>query len=181
MMPIFDPLSIDVQRVVQALYDGDPEREWLRRDRHRTEFAVTLRVLDAHLPLAPARVLDCGGGPGRYAIELARRGYAVTLFDLSPEELAMAREKADEAGVTLAGFEQGTAADLQRFADSTFDAVLLMGPLYHLLDEAERRQVLKEAYRVVKPGGPVFVAFITRYAGHRYAAAQGPHAAVGGT
>jgi len=164
----------DVQRAVQNLYNSAPEREWQRMDRHRTEFAVTLRALDAHLPPAPARVLDCGGGPGRYAITLAQRGYEVTLFDFSPELLALAREKAAEAGVTLHGFEQGTATDLSRFADDSFDAVLLMGPLYHLLNEAERRQALAEAYRVVKPGGPVFAAFITRYAAHSDAAAHYP-------
>ena len=138
-----------------------------RQERHRTEFAVTLCALDEHLPPPPAHVLDCGGGPGRYSIALAQRGYTVTLFDLSPELLAMAREKVAEAGVTLASFEQGTATNLTRFPDDTFDAVLVMGPLYHLLDESDRRQALAEAYRVVKPGGPVFAAFIARYAGHR--------------
>jgi S-adenosylmethionine-dependent methyltransferase len=166
--------SNDVQRAVQNLYRSTPEREWQRMERHRTEFAVTLRALDAHLPPAPARVLDCGGGPGRYAIALAQRGYEVTLFDLSPELLAMAREKATEAGVTLRGFEQGTATDLSRFADDSFDAVLLMGPLYHLLDERDRKQALAEAYRVVKPGGSVFAAFITRYAAHIDAVARYP-------
>jgi len=170
--------SNDVQRAVQNLYDSAPEREWQRMERHRTEFAVTLRALDAHLPPAPARVLDCGGGPGRYAIALARRGYEVTLFDLSPESLAMAQEKAAESGVTLAGVEQGTATDLSRFAADSFDAVLLMGPLYHLLDEGERKQALAEAYRVVKPGGPVFAAFITRYAAHIDAAARYPERAI---
>jgi S-adenosylmethionine-dependent methyltransferase len=168
----------EVQRAVQNLYRSAPEREWQRMDRHRTEFAVTLRALDAHLPPAPARMLDCGGGPGRYAIALAQRGYEVTLFDLSPELLAMAREKAVEAGVTLSGFEQGTATDLSRFADDSFDAVLLMGPLYHLLDEAERKQALAEAYRVVKPGGPVFAAFIARYAAYIDAAARYPERAI---
>ncbi len=168
----------DVERAVQNLYDGAPEREWQRMERHRTEFAVTVRALDAHLPPTPARVLDCGGGPGRYAIALAQRGYDVTLFDLSPELLAMAREKAAEAGVTLNGFEQGTATDLSRFAADSFDAVLLMGPLYRLLDEAERKQALAEAYRVVKPGGPVFATFITRYAGYIDAAARYPERAV---
>ncbi len=145
--------------------------------RHRTEFAVTLRALEDHLPPPPAAILDCGGGPGRYAIDLTRRGYHVTLFDLSPELLTLARERATEAGVTLAGFEEGTAIDLGRFDDGAFDAVLLMGPLYHLLDETERRQALAEARRVVKPGGPVFAAFIARYAGHIDAAARYPERA----
>ena len=159
---------------VANLYDSMSEREWARMDRHRTEFYVTLRALREHLPPPPARVLDCGGGPGRYAVELARWGYDVTLFDLSAGNLALAREKAAEAGVTLTGFEQGTALDLSRFADHSFDAVLLMGPLYHLFEEAERRRALAEARRVLKPGGPLFAAFISRYAAHRDAAFRYP-------
>ena len=159
---------------IERLYDGAPEREWQRMERHRTEFAVTLRALAEHLPPPPARVLDCGGGPGRYAIELARQGYKVTLFDLSVECLRMAEEKAAEVGVKLAGFEHGTATDLSRFPDDAFDAVLLMGPLYHLLEEAERRQALAEATRVLKPGGPLLAAFISRYATLRWAATHEP-------
>jgi len=161
-------------RAIRALYDQQPEREWERMERHRTEFAVTMRALAEHLPPSPARVLDCGGGPGRYAIELARRGYEVTLFDLSTGCLRLAREKASEAGVTLAAYEQGTATDLSRFPDASFDAILLMGPLYHLLDEAERRQAVAEGHRVLKPGGILFAAFISRYATLRWAAANEP-------
>jgi len=169
-----------VQNAVQAYYNADAEGEWQRAERHRMEFAVTFRALAEHLPPpgdgnSPVRVLDCGGGPGRYAIALAQRGYAVTLFDLSANELALARERAQAAGVTFAGVEQGTALDLSRFPDESFDVVLLMGPLYHLLEETERRQALAEVYRVVKPGGMVWAAFITRYAAHRDAAARDPN------
>ena len=167
-------MDSSVAEAVAQLYDSISEREWARLDRHRTEFYVTLRTLREHLPPPPARVLDCGGGPGRYAVELARWGYDVTLFDLSTGNLALAREKAAEAGVTLAGFEQGTALDLSRFADHSFDAVLLMGPLYHLFEEAERRLALAEAPRVLKPGGPLFAAFLSRYAAHRDAAVHYP-------
>lgn len=164
-----------VRTYVERLYNEAPEREWERAERHRTEFAVTRRVLREHLPTPPARVLDCGGGPGRYAIELARQGYDVTLFDLSSECLRLAREKAREADTALSAYAQGTATDLSRFPPETFDAVLLMGPLYHLLDEAERVQALAEARRVLRPGGALFAAFITRYAPLRYAAAHTPN------
>ncbi len=163
-----------LERLVQAVYDGDPNREWERAERHRTEFAVTQMVLDAHLPPPPARVLDCGGGPGRYAIYLARRGYQVTLFDLSPELLNRARQQAQETGARLSGIQQGTATDLSRFNTAQFDAVLLLGPLYHLLEATDRQLALSEAYRVVKPGGRVFAAFITRYAAHIDAVARYP-------
>ena len=168
-----------LERAVQALYDSDPEREWVRMEHHRTEFAVTSRTLREHLPPPPARILDCGGGPGRYALMLAQQGYEVTLFDLSPELLALARRRADEVGAHLTAIEQGTATDLSRYPDAHFDAVLLMGPLYHLLDEAHRRAALAEAYRVVKPGGPVFAAFIARYAAHIDAIADYPDVAFG--
>lgn len=170
--------QLSVQSAVQAYYNDDAEREWQRAERHRMEFAVTFRAMAEYLPSpegTPVRVLDCGGGPGRYAIALARRGYAVTLFDLSSTELALAQERAQAAGVTFAGVEQGTATDLSRFPDASFDVVLLMGPLYHLLDETERRQALAEAYRVVNPGGLVLAAFITRYAAHRDAAIREPN------
>jgi len=160
--------------VIRQYYDQQAEREWERLARHRTEFAVTMRALRDHLPPPPAHLLDCGGGPGRYAIELVRAGYTVTLFDLSSENLQLAETKAAEVGVALAGYEQGTATDLSRFPDASFDAVLLMGPLYHLLEEEDRRQALTEAYRVLRPGGPLFAAFISRYAGLRYAAAHEP-------
>lgn len=159
---------------VARLYDSNPEREWQRMDRHRTEFALTLRALAGHLPPPPARVLDCGGGPGRYAIELARQGYQVTLFDLSAGNLALAQQKAAEAGAPLAGFEQGTALNLNRFAAGNFDAVLLLGPLYHLLEAEERALALAEATRVLRPGGPLLAAFISRYAAHRDAAVNYP-------
>jgi len=159
---------------VERFYDQNPQYEWERLKRHRTEFAVTMRALEDHLSKPPAKILDVGGGPGRYAIALSQRGYDVTLFDLSRACLDLAREKAKEAGVELAGYEHGDARDLARFDDESFDAVLLMGPLYHLLEEGDRRRAIREARRVLRPKGLIFVAFITRYAPIRWAAKHEP-------
>ncbi len=160
---------------VEQFYGQSAEDEWNRLERHRMEFAVTLRALSDYLPPVPARVLDIGGGPGRYAITLAQQGYTVTLFDLSAPLLDFAHRKAAEMGVTLAGYEHGTATDLSRFPPENFDAALLMGPLYHLLEPEERQQAVREAYRIIRPGGLIFATFITRYAPIRDMARKAPH------
>jgi S-adenosylmethionine-dependent methyltransferase len=84
----------------------------------------------------------------------------------------LAQDKVQAAGVRLVAYERGTATDLSCFGDETFDAVLLMGPLYHLLDADDRRRALLEAQRVLCRGGPLFAAFITRYAPFLYCAAK---------
>ena len=163
------------QKRIEDFYDTDPAREWDRlAHRHRTEFAVSLRTILVHLPKAPARILDIGGGPGHYAIALSKLGYAVTLLDLSHENLAFARVQAASAGVVLADIVHGNALDLSRFADDSFDGVLLMGPLYHLLELALRTRCATEALRILRPGGMVCASFITRFAAIRDASAHYP-------
>jgi S-adenosylmethionine-dependent methyltransferase len=155
---------------VRAYYDRNTAVEWERLERHRTEFAVTLRALRHYLSPPPAAILDVGGGPGRYAIALAAAGYRVTLTDLSAANLALAAEKAQVAGVTLAQILPVNALDLSPLGADVYDSVLLLGPLYHLLTAVERQQAVAEARRVLKPNGILFAAFITRFEPLRNAA-----------
>ena len=163
---------------VQAYYDQNAEAEWSRADRHRTEFAVALRVIRRHLPPPPASVLDIGSGPGRYAIALAHQGYRMTLCDLSPACLALAQKKARSAGVALDDVICANAVDLSMIRSARFDGALLMGPLYHLLTEEARRSAIKEARRVLKPHGVLFATFITRFAVFRDAAKNDPESVI---
>ncbi|MCL5997366.1 MAG: class I SAM-dependent methyltransferase [Chloroflexi bacterium] len=161
--------------IVEAYYDANTQHEWERLgQRHRTEYAVTMLAFGDYLPRAPATVLDIGGGPGRYAIALAQQGYAVTLLDLSRNNLDFARAKAQEVGVELAACVHGSAVDLSAFPSEYFDVVLLMGPLYHLLAEQARHTALREAGRVLKLGGVIGATFITRYAPVRDSAKREP-------
>jgi len=159
---------------VRGYYDEHAEREWQRLASDRTEFALTLRALGEHLPGGPLRILDIGGGPGRYAIELAQRGHAVTLADFSRAELDIAREKARERHVELDGIVEADARDLAQFADQSFDAVVMLGPLYHLLEASDRERAIAEARRVLRDAGTLFAAFITRYAVVRFWAKYDP-------
>lgn len=139
--------------IVEQSYDRMPDCEWHRLERHRVEYGVTMKALAEYLPPAPAKVADIGGSDGRYAVELARRGYEVTLVDLSGRCQDFARSKATEAGVQLAGVIHADARDLSMFQDGSFGAVLLMGPLYHLLEHDQRLRAVREAHRLLRPGG----------------------------
>lgn len=160
---------------VERHYDERVQGEWDRLERHRTEFAVTMRVLAHYLPKPPIPILDVGSGPGRYAIALTEKGYYVTLVELSKRALEFAERKARESGVTLTGYVHADAINLARFKDESFDAVLLMGPLYHLTKRAKREKALLEARRVLKKGGYLFASFITRYAPIRMQAKLEPN------
>ena len=158
---------------VEKYYDQNAQSEWDRLERHRIEFQVTLRALTEFLPAPPARLIDIGGGPGRYAISLAQRGYHVTLVDLSRVSLELARHKAAELELELDGFVHANVLELTTLPAASFEAVLLLGPLYHLHKLKERETALKQARRLLKPGGLVFASFITRFAGFRDAAVHG--------
>ncbi|WP_067172259.1 class I SAM-dependent methyltransferase [Microtetraspora niveoalba] len=129
----------------------------LRSGRGRLEFWRTQDVLRRVLPPAPARVLDVGGGSGVHAEWLAADGHRVEVVDPVPMHVEMA---ARLPGVVA---RMGDARTLED-ADGSADAVLLLGPLYHLTDRADRVRALAEARRVVRPGGVVAAATISRWA-----------------
>ena len=123
----------------------------------RLERERTKELLLRFLPQAPARILDVGGGPGVYASWLAELGHEVTLID------PVARHRDEAASYGTFKVEDGDARALAA-PDASFDAVLMLGPLYHLVDPADRARALAEAGRVVRPGGPIAAAFISRHA-----------------
>jgi SAM-dependent methyltransferase len=146
----------NLRRFYSEAYDEDVR---LTRSPHgRLEFARTRELLERYLPAPPARVLDVGGGTGIHARWLAQAGYEVSLVDLMGEHVEMAGAI---PGVTAA---VGDARALD-FADGSLDAVLLLGPLYHLVEREERLRALAEAARVARPGAVVAAAAISRYAG----------------
>jgi SAM-dependent methyltransferase len=146
-----------MQREIAEYYRRLGEQTRLGRADGRLEFARTRDVLARVLPPPPATVLDVGGATGAYAGPLAAEGYRVHVVDPVAEHVAVA---AALPGVTAA------LGDARRLAepDGSFDAVLLFGPLYHLLDRGERVAAWREAGRVVRPGGVVVAATISRFA-----------------
>jgi SAM-dependent methyltransferase len=147
-----------------AHYEEAIEEPRLAQGPGRLEFARTCEVIERCFPPAPAVVLDIGGGPGVYACWLARRGYQVHLVDPVPLHIEQARESsARQPDHPLAGAVVGDARRLDH-PGGTADAVLLLGPLYHLTERDDRLRAWREAGRVLRPGGVVLAAAISRFA-----------------
>src|SRR3712207_964190 len=154
-----------VDAEILAHYDEGAERErLLRGGAGRLEYLRTRELLARYLPPVPAAVLDVGGGAGVYALPLAGEGYSVHRIDPVPLHVEQAREaSALQRDAPLASAQVGDARQLV-WDDKSVDAVLLLGPLYHLTSRDDRLQALQEAYRVVRPGGVVAAAAISRFA-----------------
>ena len=146
-----------------AGYNRGVEQGRLHRGLGLIEFERTKEVLLEELPPAPAVIYDIGGAYGEYAYWLASLGYEVYLYDLAEEHIRMAHELECSAGVQLKAAVVADARKIPR-PDASADAILLFGPLYHIVEAEERRKCLDECRRLLRSGGKLFTANITCFA-----------------
>lgn len=131
----------------------------------RLEYEMAMAKLRKYLPESGC-ILDLGGATGAYAFPLAEAGYQVWLADLSERLIGLAGEKKERNNAkNLISCDVVNALDLSVYQDAHFDAVLLFGPLYHLLEAGERSRCISEVNRVLKPSGRVFASFIPYLSG----------------
>jgi SAM-dependent methyltransferase len=153
------------ERLVKEYYSGLRVRErrrLIRSPYNRLEFDITAYFLKKYLP-KHGYILDAGGGPGRYTIELAKLGYDVALLDLTPDLLEIAKRQVakTKTHAKVKQITQGVIYDLSRFCDDTFDAVICLGgPLSHVMNRAKREKTIDELIRVAKKRAPIFVSLI---------------------
>jgi ubiquinone/menaquinone biosynthesis C-methylase UbiE len=152
-----------IAKEIEAHYLQTNESERLQGPLGELEMLRTRAILARHLPAPPATILDVGGAAGVYAIPLATQGYRVHLIDPVELHLLQAKSNAAASGVELASIARGDARNLE-VPSGTADAALLLGPLYHLIESADRMQALREARRALKPRGILLAAGISRFA-----------------
>ncbi len=148
---------------VLAGYNAGVEKDRLKSGLGLIEFERTWEILLEFLPLPPAVIYDIGGGYGEYSCRLALLGYDVYLYDISEKNIEMSKLLRERTGASLCAAEVADARSIPR-PDGSADAVLLMGPLYHIVEREERRLALVECRRLLKSGGLLFTSAITRYA-----------------
>ena len=148
---------------IKSFYDNNVDLEDARLERHQLERDVTLRFFEDYIPPG-ARVLEVGAATGTYTKWLAARGHSVTAVNFSENLLAKCKEQLASAGFQEnVSFHIVDARDLSGIPENSFDVVLLMGPLYHLILKDDRHKALQEAFARLKPGGLIFSAWISRY------------------
>jgi ubiquinone/menaquinone biosynthesis C-methylase UbiE len=148
---------------IRAFYEKYDEANRLATGIFQLELARTQDILLRYLPPPPAVILDIGGGPGVYSCWLAKLGYVAHLLDPVPSHVAQAKQLAAQQNSPVASIAIGDARQLD-FAASSADVVLMLGPLYHLLERKDRLAALQEAHRVLRVGGWLFAAAISRFA-----------------
>jgi ubiquinone/menaquinone biosynthesis C-methylase UbiE len=148
---------------IAAYYDTFAEEARLITGASRLEYERTKDILLRVLPAPPARVVDVGGAAGAYSLWLAALGYDVHLVDATPRLVDEARKRNEQRSRPIASLTLADARALPQ-PDRSADALLVMGPLYHLTEATDRAAALREAFRVLASGGIVAVAAISRYA-----------------
>lgn len=148
--------------LMNRFYDGVTEDARLLVSRHgQLEYVTTMHFIHRFAERG-ARIIEIGAGTGRYSAALAKEGYDVTAVELSERNFEVLKRRAEGIGNLHA--YRGDALDLGRFPDGAFDLTLLLGPMYHLYDDASRMTALREAIRVTRPGGVLIAAFLSVHA-----------------
>ena len=147
---------------LELYYNKFNEEKRLNSRHGQVEFITSMKYIHKYLENMEAdkkkeeiKILDVGAGTGRYSVPLANEGYDVTAVELVKHNLGRLKQKNSSVKAY-----QGNAMKLSRFEDESFDAVLVFGPMYHLLEKEEKVKALQEAKRVVRKGGIIFVAYI---------------------
>lgn len=154
---------------IKEFYNLNAQREWKRTQRdayHLMEYRTTFLFLDKYLP-KQKKILDAGGGPGRYTIALAQRGHRVSLCDISEKEIKLAKQQIKKAKISqnIDSVDIASITDLSLYPSNSFDGVLCLGgPLSHLLTERDRKKTVGELVRVAKPGAFIFISVMNRMA-----------------
>jgi len=153
-----NPLSEILSHYEQVDEDSRLQQGWFQLELVRTQELILRTVKPP-----PAVIFDVGGGSGIYSVWLASLGYEVRLLDPVAKHLVQALDRSAQQRKPLASVRLGDARHLEE-KESSVDAVLLLGPLYHLTERQDRITCLQEAFRVLRPGGVLLAAAISRFA-----------------
>ena len=137
-------------------YENYDENSRLERRRGQVEFLTTVHYIEKYLKEG-MKILEIGAGTGRYSHFFARNGYKVDAVELIEHNIEIFKANIEEdENVKI---QQGDAINLESINDNEYDITLLLGPMYHLYTDTERKAAISEAIRVTKKGGIIYSAY----------------------
>ena len=143
---------------LESYYANYDEEGRLASKHGQVEFLTTMKYIHKFIGgTEKKKILEVGAGTGRYSIALAREGHDVDALEYTTHNLEIMNSKIE--GIANIRTCQGTALDLSRFEDESFDITLVLGPMYHMYTKENKKKVLEEAIRVTKKQGHIFVAY----------------------
>lgn len=150
---------MDTAKIIQAHYDEYEEDLRFSKDKgHRLEFVLTTHFIDKYLKEGD-KILEIGAGTGAYSLHYAKKGYKVEAIELVEHNINIFKTKiTPEMDINVS---RGNALDLGKYEDNSFDMTLLLGPMYHLFTDEDRKKAIDEALRVTKPNTLLFIAYLT--------------------
>ena len=149
----------EVEKIIVNYYnDYDEDSRLIKNKTHMIEYITTTKYIEKYLKKGD-RILEVGAGTGRYSINYAQKGYQVDSVELVNKNLEILKSKiTKEMNIKAI---QGNCLNLNMYKENTFDITLVLGPMYHLYEEEDINKAIKEVIRVTKPGGKIFLAFIS--------------------
>lgn len=148
---------------IKKHYDGyDEDMRLVKDNSHSIEFITTTKYLNRYISKGD-NVLEVGAATGRYSFYFAERGCDITALELSEKHIEIMKDKLGSKSLSME-VVQGNALDLSRFEGETYDCILCLGPIYHLTNEVDRIRCIQECLRILKPGGFIAVAYISKFA-----------------
>lgn len=153
-----------MSNIVRDYYNENYKREWKRLEDPyaRIEFFSTLYLIKKYFPES-GEVFDVGSGPGRYSIELLKRGYDVSLLDISDKEIELAKNNIEAFGLKANKYLCMDARDLKCEETESYDAILLMGPMYHLHSKEDRASILNTCKNLLRKDGIVLISYMNAW------------------
>lgn len=137
-------------------YNTHDEDTRLQRRSGKVEFVTTVKYIEKYLDKS-SEIIEIGAGTGRYSHYFSQSGYKVDAVELIPHNIEIFRENTKPGeNITV---RQGNACELSFIPDEKYDITLLLGPMYHLFTEEDKRKAISEALRVTKKGGIVYAAY----------------------
>ncbi len=145
-------------KFIKEFYENYDEDGRFEKRHQKIEFLTTVKYVEKHLK-EDSKILEVGAGTGRYSLYFSRQGYDVDAVELVEHNIEVFQSKLNNSDTVT--INQGNALDLHMYEDNTFDVTLVLGPMYHMYNDKDKKKVIEEAMRVTKSDGIICIAYIT--------------------